>query len=411
MREDHPLAMHADESEPTFDRQTTIQDTCTSNVKNGKPPCAGLRVETIGELRWLLQTFGWSGEYSNWQVKYGQVPAGAPTARANLRGIDMTGVNLSGIHLCRADLHGAHLINTILCDSLLIDVNFSDAELGFANLSGAVLNSAILRGGHLREANLQGADLRFTDLSNARFAYASLKGANLRGAQMDASTVLAGIHLDTATQVRDISWNGVALTQVDWRQVPRLGDERVLSLRASGTPFGGGDRQSGRLEGVDPEYGRLGFLEAAVRANRQLSLALRAQGIYEHADRFAYRAQLLQRRVWLRSVRMMRWLGSLLLDLISGYGYKPLRSVITYILVILGFALAYVVVGDSVTPALSPLDALVFSVTSFHGRGFSPGETLTLHNPLSILAAAEAMLGLLIEITFIATFTQRFFAR
>jgi hypothetical protein len=63
------------------------------------------------------------------------------------------------------------------------------------------------------------------------------------------------------------------------------------------------------------------------------------------------------------------------------------------------------------TPALSPLDALVFSITSFHGRGFSPGEMLTLHNPLSILAAIEAIIGLLIEITLIATFTQRFFAR
>jgi hypothetical protein len=34
-----------------------------------------------------------------------------------------------------------------------------------------------------------------------------------------------------------------------------------------------------------------------------------------------------------------------------------------------------------------------------------------LHNPLTILAAGEAVIGLVIEITLIATFTQRFFSR
>jgi hypothetical protein len=35
----------------------------------------------------------------------------------------------------------------------------------------------------------------------------------------------------------------------------------------------------------------------------------------------------------------------------------------------------------------------------------------TMHNPLVIMAAFEAVVGLLIEISFIATFTQRFFGR
>ncbi len=88
-----------------------------------------------------------------------------------------------------------------------------------------------------------------------------------------------------------------------------------------------------------------------------------------------------------------------------------MRSVFTYTLVVLGFASVYYLLGSNVHPALAPLDALIFSVTSFHGRGFTPGELVTLHNPLTVLAAGEAIIGLLIEITFIATFTQRFFAR
>ena len=55
-------------------------------------------------------------------------------------------------------------------------------------------------------------------------------------------------------------------------------------------------------------------------------------------------------------------------------------------------------------------EALVLSVSSFHGRGFFL-QSMTLSDPFARLAAAEAVLGLLIEISFIATFTQRFFGR
>jgi hypothetical protein len=53
---------------------------------------------------------------------------------------------------------------------------------------------------------------------------------------------------------------------------------------------------------------------------------------------------------------------------------------------------------------------LVLSISSFHGRGLFPNG-LRLGDPIAILAAVEAIIGLRIEITFIATFTQCFFAR
>src|SRR5262249_44966865 len=124
-----------------------------------------------------------------------------------------------------------------------------------------------------------------------------------------------------------------------------------------------------------------------LRANRQLATELRSQGLNDQADRFAYRAHLLQRRVNRLQRQPLHSLGSLILDLISGYGYKPMRSFFTYTLVVLGFAVTYFLLGNNVNPALSPIDAVVFSMTSFHGRGFSPGEAITLHNPLTILAA------------------------
>ena len=83
---------------------------------------------------------------------------------------------------------------------------------------------------------------------------------------------------------------------------------------------------------------------------------------------------------------------------------------IWYLAVIFGFALAYFTIGHL---TFWP-DALVYSLTSFHGRGFLPnlnGQLVTLHYPLVVMAAFEAVIGLLIEISFIATFTQRFFGR
>jgi hypothetical protein len=55
-------------------------------------------------------------------------------------------------------------------------------------------------------------------------------------------------------------------------------------------------------------------------------------------------------------------------------------------------------------------EAIVLSVASFHGRGFfqpvqSPGD------PIAILASIEAVFGLFIEVSFIATFTQRFLGK
>jgi len=59
---------------------------------------------------------------------------------------------------------------------------------------------------------------------------------------------------------------------------------------------------------------------------------------------------------------------------------------------------------------MSPLYAFIISINSFHGRGFFPAGFLpTL--PMSVCAACEAIIGLTIEISFIATFTQRYFGK
>ncbi len=154
----------------------------------------------------------------------------------------------------------------------------------------------------------------------------------------------------------NVHWNGVNISTVNWQSVRVLGDEYWAKQRKyrDGTVI---DRAR-----------RFRYFQDAVRANRQLANMLRAQGLNEDADRFAYRAQLLQRGVLRRQHRYLRLISSWFLDLVSGYGYRPLRSLLTYIVVILGFAVIYFFLGGTSGQVLSWNEAIVVSMTAFHGR-------------------------------------------
>jgi|SRR6266571_1718375 len=95
---------------------------------------------------------------------------------------------------------------------------------------------------------------------------------------------------------------------------------------------------------------------------------------------------------------------------IYSYGYKPMRSVIAYLVIIFGFMGLYLLNAHFIAPHLTWDEAFVLSVSSFHGRGFFT-QNVTLGDTYARLAAIEAVVGLFIEISFIATFTQRFLGK
>jgi uncharacterized protein YjbI with pentapeptide repeats len=325
--------------------------------------------------------------------------------------LDLPALNLEKANLNDANLSGA----------VLLRVNLSGASLYNADLPGAHLSGANLSGAFLPGANLAGAKLQSANLSEATLAWANLAGANLWHVMFDSTTDLSSVHVtDTPGRftdlvhrlrrqpaygppsVADIHWNEADLTVVDWSGLRRLGDERPD--RRQRTRHQGWWWWRSRVES-----------EQATRANTQLARRLRDAGLNDDADRFAYRAQVCQRGVHLLRVRVLRWLFSWLLFVIAGYGYRPLRTLFWYLAVLASFAAIYFSVGPGVGVPLSPLGAVVFSITSFHGRGFfpggSPGHSVTLDDPLTVMAAMEAVVGLFIEISFIATFTQRYFGK
>src|SRR6266699_1631976 len=325
---------------------------------------------------------------------------------------------LEGAILNEAQLEGAVLIKAKLEQAQLIAAQLKGADVSQAELQGASLLRAQLQGAHMWMAQLQGAILERTQLEGADFGgahregvhliQAQLKGVNFRQAQLEGAIlneiILADEH-GVGPRLVDAQWGNTNLTVVDWSQMSILGDEHEAQQKISD-------------EEKKDKNARLHKYRIAVRSNRQLAVVLQAQGLNEDAARFAYRAQALQRNVsWLQMIQpkisvrkriqaLGIWFFSWFLFLLAGYGYKPGRSFLAYLMVIGTFTALYLLLN----PYLAWYEAIVVSMTAFHGRGFSP-STFSPGDPLSIASAVEAFVGLIIEVTFIATLTRRFFGQ
>jgi uncharacterized protein YjbI with pentapeptide repeats len=315
-------------------------------------------------------------------------------ASVNLEEAILSETHIEAADLYHAHLEGAHLYRAYLKDTYCKGAHFERAILMRSHLEGAWLLGAHLEGADLRDAHLEGCSLRD----------AHLEKTNLREAYFDSATNLRNVILGDENcgiaLLADIRWGGVNLAVIPWSQIKILGDECIARQKQSSQ--GGIKEKMVWLE----EY------QAAVRANRQLAAVLRDQGMHEEADHFAYRAQLLYRRILWWQHKLLAFLFACFLNLIAGYGYRPGRSVIVYLLIIIFFTVIYTLLGITSAGShhLEWYEALVISLTAFHGRGFfadqfKPGD------PQAFVAAIEAVVGLLIEISFIATFTQRFFGR
>jgi hypothetical protein len=357
---------------------------------------------TRADVEWLLATHESGGMRGpvDWSDEKQRERDGL-----ELRGAELRTVNLARLPLTQllGGLGRGDRANTTPQQRTMAGVNLEGADLSNTHLERANLGWARLEGANFYQAHLEESYLASAHLEAANLTQAHLAGASLRNAFLSAATFFKGLGLHDqvhgTTKLGGVHWGEANTSVIDWATVQRLGEEEEAQQRKF---------TDGKIKSKED---RLQDHQKAAEAYRQLASVLRRQGLHEEASRFAYRAQVLQRQLFRRQRQWLRYVSYLFLELISGYGYQPPRSVATYLLVVLGFAVTYYALGNQVNPALNPLGAIVFSITSFHGRGFAPAEHVLITNSLTVLAAAEAIVGLLIEIVFIATFTNRFFAR
>lgn len=407
-------------TEPEIDgeRQAFLTErrSITPDIELGIYPFKDIKLSRA-DVEWLLATHENGRGPVDWNDASQQEREGMDLRGADLRSVDLSGLplarmnaggfywNYATIELHKAALahfEGASLFSAHLEGALLKYAHLENADLSETHLENANLRSAHLERAWLSNAHLERANLRFAHLEGAYLGNVHLEGANLGSAFFDQATQLNSMDIGSKewgiASLVDVHWSNANLAVVKWSQVNMLGDEYEARQRN-----GSDGKAKSRTKGLE-EY------QIAARANRQLAVELQAQGLNEDAARFAYRAQKLQRVVFRRQRKFAKYLFSGILDLLAGYGYRPGLSVIWYLIIIFGFALSYHVFGGL---SLFPPDAFVFSIMSFHGRGFFPSlsSETNLHNPLVLFAAIEAIVGLLIEISFIATFTQRFFGK
>ncbi len=333
----------------------------------------------------------------------------ASLEKSNLIGIYLEKSTLIETNLRKAQLIGAHLNEASLFQAQLKNVDLFMAQLERTNLVKANLKGAKLIQTHLEEANLSEAHLEGAELIEVFLEKAKLKGTYLDKARLEKVSI--GDKNNIGPWLTDIHWGDTSLAGVKWIQVKVLGEEHQAKQK----------EYDDKLKDITT---RLNEYEIAVRANRQLAVTLQAQGISEYASHFAYHSQVLQRHVyWFQMIqygmklrkrvqKLRSWLFSWFLYLLAGYGYKPQWSLYWYVIIIFGFSVLYFFLAQNEHLSLSYWSSLVFSVTSFHGRGFPPNPGMTnLDEPIIRFAAVEAVIGLIIEISFIATFTQRFLGK
>jgi uncharacterized protein YjbI with pentapeptide repeats len=390
---------------------------------------------------------------------------------ANLRNAMLYGASVQDCATTGARFDGAVLTASRLENAPLDGCSFQNAVLPHVNLRGASLQSCDLSGAILSGAWLESAALSRSCLAGANLTGAYLAGAFLNEAILDGETRLNDIILADSEgwgpQLVDVQWGDANLSVVDWSPVRNFGQERRIYLKSWLLRQ---DRLARALDRVDA-------CSTATRAYRQLSTALRAQGLSEAANRFAYRARVLERQllaseasfdlpldtpltvpapqpgplapivdrivdqlskdgswpdepaaprsrlsrrwsakgfrgrlvVWTRKTERLGRKQSarfawFLLDVIAGYGYIPLRCVISYLTVVVGFSFVYARQAHNWNLG----DALITSIYSFHGRSLGSGYS-SITTGMRGVSAAEAVIGLLLEITFIATLTQRIF--
>ncbi len=334
-----------DITEPIEERKVELNQLYTNGIKNTPDtPYKGVKIKTLGEVQWIMQQRKWSGETN--------LPRGMSRA------------------------------------------NFSRAQLSQLNLEGIQLNNANLNGTNLRRTQLSNSCLVRSDLSGANLYGAKLNNVNLARALMDIKTVLDKIEFDEKTKFLGVRWNNVSLNDIDWLQTSHIGDEPTKEI----------------IIQEKMAVKRAKYYRDAAGAYHGLVVALNDQGLSIPASNYRLREKDMEKEALWEEHKFCGWLFNIFLGGVAGHGEKPGRTVTWYLGIIAVFSVIYWMLTNLVhgsVKALSPLEAVILSLTCFHGRGFFT-NTITIGDPVTTFAAIEAVLGLFIELVFIATFSKKF---
>lgn len=272
------------------------------------------------------------------------------------------GGTTKGLKLKRVNLAGINLVNRSSSEGF----DLSECDLYRANLQGAHLFNLTLKNGSLMKANLTDANLHCADL----------EGTNLLG------TRLEGARIDNIQIGEELLQEKIALQK----------------------------RKEGDKEAADDNF------EQSEEIYRNLRKRAEDQGLFQLAGHFGYK-ELIMRRYQLEPWSS-KWIFSMLVDKLCGYGEKPENTVAFSMTLILISAILYFLFGVNHGDEILQIDfsqglmanistffmTLYYSVVTFSTLGYGD---ITPFGITRLFAALEAFIGSFTIALFVVVFVKR----
>lgn len=283
---------------------------------------------------------------------------------ARVEEIAKSGRPLSGFQLKHANLRGMCLV--------------SDNRSEGYDLADADLNHADLRDAHLFHLNLQGACLLKADARHANLNAANMENANL-----------LGIRLDEA-KIEHIKWGKVVWQAAEGKKLRKADAKRKKAICS--------------------------LNEEAEEVSRNIRRQCERHGLHEEAGDF-FQKEMRYRRYQL-PLYSWRWCVSKTVDMLCGYGERPMRVMAFSAGMMAICAFFYAAIGISaegeiiqVRPELGWgtngrhfLECLYFSVVTFTTLGYGDIAPVGYGR---LVAALEAFLGTFIFALYVVIFVKK----
>jgi len=272
------------------------------------------------------------------------------------KGLDLSGKQFED----KVDLRGQNLHGIILRDASLEHANLERTDLTGAHLEGAFLPDIHLEAADLEETHFERAWLMGAHLEGAYLGATHLEGANLQYAHFEDS-LLDTIELSNDTRLENAHWGNYV---VSWE-----------------------------IED---------YLIWAISVYRQLKTWHTNAGIYHTAGEFFFREMTVKRKMLQWWPKPWNRAFSKLLSILCGYGERPLRVVVSAVVVVFGLAAVYYLFGGLTVPY-----SLYYSAVSFTALGYGRWVDIMPQGWVQAFGAAESFIGVFMLALFLITFVRK----
>ena len=296
---------------------------------------------------------------------FGAAPSRLNFKKVECQDVDFVNLDLRGSSFSQAHLRNIHFVGSDLSGSDLIGAHLHGCDFVGSDLSAANMTRAVFE-----RTSFSHSDLRSAIMTEAHFREADFMGARMHG------VILWNADLSGARYLKKKNFA---------KPDPRAGEEAALSEK-------------------DPL--------AACESYRLLKHHFYSRGLYEDASWAAYRELTMERRHFFEK-KDLRFIPSLLMDILCGYTEKPIRVTASSLAIILSFAAVYHIFRvpvHSVDGGLAGLwDCVYFSFITFTTVGY--GDFTPKAVPLfRLITCAEAFSGPFMAGLYIFTLTRRYAA-